>query len=193
MKDHIGVLAGFARLLEHPEDFGVELVLAGPAHGGVADDPEGPEVLLEVEDAWRALPERVRGRAHLAQLPMADADENAAMVNALQRHAAVVVQKSLREGFGLTVTEAMWKRRPIVASAVGGIQDRIRDGIEGLLVRDPTDADETARALRRVFESPELGVRMGNAAYERVRKEYLSISSLERWGWLMQLLYRERS
>ena len=189
MKDHIGVLAGFARLLEHSEDFGAELVLAGPAHGGSPTIPRDRRCSARSRRRGERCPSGCARRVHLAQLPMADADENAAMVNALQRHAAVVVQKSLREGFGLTVTEAMWKRRPIVASAVGGIQDQIRDGIEGLLVRDPTDAGETARALRRVLESPELGVRMGNAAYERVRKEYLSISSLERWGWLMQLLY----
>ena len=189
MKDHIGLLAGFTKLLEQGDDLGAELILAGPAQGGVADDPEGPEVLREVEHAWQALSEQVRRRVHLAELPMVDRDENAAMVNALQRHATVVVQKSLREGFGLTVTEAMWKKRAVVASAVGGIQDQIDDGIEGLLVRDPSDASETARALRRVLESPELRVRMGDAAYKRVCSEYLSVSSLERWGWLIQLLY----
>ena len=70
----------------------------------------------EVEAAWRGLPQRVRRRVHLALLPMDDADENAVIVNALQRRADVVVQKSLAEGFGLTVSEAMWKGRPVVAS-----------------------------------------------------------------------------
>lgn len=189
MKDHVGVIECFARLLEQPDDLGAHLVLAGPSATGVADDPEGPDVLAEVEAAWRSLPEGVRRRVHIVQLPMVDRDENAAMVNALQRHATVVVQKSLREGFGLTVTEAMWKRRPIVASAVGGIQDQIRDGIEGLLVRDPAAPDETARALRRILESPELGRRLGDAAHARVCADYLSITSLERWGRLIQLLY----
>jgi trehalose synthase len=191
MKDHVGVLEGFARLLdEQPRELGAQLVLAGPSAGGVADDPESTEVLREIEHAWRSRPERVRRRVQVVQLPMTDTDENAAMVNALQRHASVIVQKSLREGFGLTVTEAMWKRRPIVASAVGGIQDQIRDGVEGLLVHDPTDAAETARALWRVLESPDLGRRLGAAARERVRERYLSIASLERWGRLIQLLYR---
>ena len=189
MKDHIGVLEGFARLLKQPVDHGAELVLVGPSVDGVADDPEGPEVLGEVERAWTQLPEKVRTRSHLVELPMDDADENAAMVNALQRHAAIVVQKSLREGFGLTVTEAMWKRRPIVASAVGGIKDQIRDGVEGLLVRDPTNPDETARALQCVLDSAELGTRLGQAAYVRVCERYLSISALERWMRLLQLLY----
>ena len=79
---------------------------------------------------------------------MDDVDENAIIVNALQRHAAVVVQKSLVEGFGLTVTEAMWKGRPVVASKVGGIQDQITDGRDGLLVDDPYDIEGFAAAPR---------------------------------------------
>lgn len=189
MKDHVGLLEGFARLLEHPVDHGAELVLAGPSVRGVADDPEGPEVMEDLKVAWSGLPEKVRRRAHIAELPMDDPEENAAMVNALQRHAAIIVQKSLREGFGLTVTEAMWKRRPIVASAVGGIRDQIRDGIEGLLVHDPTNPDETAGALQRILGSPELGQRLGAAAYCRACERYLSISALERWARLLQLLY----
>src|SRR4029079_7171151 len=109
------------------------------------------------------------------QLPMIDNEENAAMVNALQRHAAVIVQKSLHEGFGLTVTEAMWKRRPVVASAVGGIRDQIRDGIDGLLVHDPTNLGELSRLIERVLSDPDLGRRLGNAGYEQVRERYLSI------------------
>ena len=81
---------------------------------------------------------------HLVVLPMDDADENAIIVNAIQRHAYVVVQKSIVEGFGLTVTEAMWKSRPVIATAVGGIQDQITDGRDGLLIADPHDLDEFA-------------------------------------------------
>ncbi len=196
MKDHVGVLESFARLVrgdaaDAPLD--THLVLAGPSVSGVADDPEGPSVHAEVKAAWRALPDAVRRRVHLVELPMDDADENAAMVNALQRHAAVIVQKSLREGFGLTVTEAMWKRRPVLASAVGGIQDQIRDGVDGLLVHDPTDRAETAALLARVLSDPELGVRLGDAAYERVRADYLSVASLERWADLLELLHDARS
>ena len=78
---------------------------------------------------------------------MDDPEENAAIVNALQRHAAVVVQKSLAEGFGLTVAEAMWKGRPVVASAVGGIQDQIEDGVTGVLLDDPRDLAAFGAAL----------------------------------------------
>ena len=117
-------------------------MLAGPDVAAVADDPEGAEVLAEVERRWRELPRAGRRRVHLALLPMDDADENAVMVNALQRRADVVVQKSLAEGFGLTVAEAMWKGRPVVASRVGGIQDQIEDGETGVLV-------DAARPRRR--------------------------------------------
>jgi trehalose synthase len=82
-------------------------MLAGP--GAVADDPEAATVRQEVHELWESLPAGDRRRVHLANIPTDDVDENATIVNALQRHAAVVVQKSLAEGFGLTVTEAMWK------------------------------------------------------------------------------------
>ena len=90
-------------------------------------------------EAWRALPHERRARVQLACLPMADIDENAAIVNALQRHSAIVVQKSIQEGFGLTVAEAMWKSRAVVATAVGGIRDQVTDGETGVLLDDPHD------------------------------------------------------
>lgn len=188
MKDHLGVLDAFARLALQPDALRSELVLAGPSVRGVADDPEGPDVFQEIEHAFRALPEPIRRRVHIVQVPMDDVEENAAIVNALQRHSAVIIQKSLREGFGLTVTEAMWKRRPIVASAVGGIVDQIRDGVEGLLVYEPRNADETATAIRRVLRDQELAKRMGDAAHERACRDYTSIASLERWGELLRVL-----
>ena len=114
LKDPLGVLAGFVEHVRADED--PHLVLAGPDVTAVADDPEGAEVLAEVEAAWRELPRAARRRVHLALLPMEDPDENAVIVNALQRRADVVVQKSIAEGFGLTVAEAMWKGRPVVAT-----------------------------------------------------------------------------
>ena len=95
----------------------------------LTDDPEGAQVLGECRHLRAALPPSKRARVHLCCLPMDDVDENAHLVNALQRHATVVVQKSLLEGFGLTVTEPMWKERPVVASAVGGITDQIEDDV----------------------------------------------------------------
>ena len=108
LKDMEGVLRGFVDHLDRlPED--AHLVLAGPDVSGVTDDPEGAAVLRSCRALRASLPRPGRARVHLTALPMDDVDENAHLVNALQRHAAVVVQKSLVEGFGLTVTEPMWK------------------------------------------------------------------------------------
>jgi trehalose synthase len=186
MKDPLGVLEGFAENVASVVHGGADLVLAGPQMHGVADDPEGPQVFGEVESAWRALPDALRRSVHLAQLPMEDSEENGAIVNALQRHAAIVVQKSLQEGFGLTVTEAMWKSRPVVASAVGGIQDQIDDGVDGLLVRDPADLREFGAAICLLLEDTSLAERLGTAAHDRVVANSLSLASLANWAELLR-------
>jgi trehalose synthase len=188
MKDPIGVLQGFARLIDPVAPRGAHLVLAGPSVHAVADDPEGAKVFADLEQVLLTLPDAVRRCVHLAMLPMTDIEENAAIVNALQRHAAVIVQKSLVEGFGLTVTEAMWKRRPVVASAVGGILDQIRDEVDGLLVRNPYDPVEFSEAVRRVLLDDELARKLGEGGYRRVRDNYLSVSALERWTELIGLV-----
>jgi len=172
LKDMSGVLTGFADSLSRlPSD--VHLMLVGPDVLGVSDDPEGVEVLFECVDQWKALPIQTRQRVHLVSLPMDDVDENAHLVNALQRHASVAVQKSLVEGFGLTVTEPMWKARPVVASAVGGIQDQIVDGESGLLLTDPADLDGFADLLVSVLGDDALAGRLGVTARERVRDRFL--------------------
>jgi trehalose synthase len=154
------------------------LMLAGPAVAAVVDDPEGALVLDQTRAALERLPDGVRERCHLATLPMIDAEENAAIVNALQRHAAVVVQKSLAEGFGLTVAEAMWKARPVVASRVGGIQDQIEDGRSGVLLDDPADLEAFGAALTGLLRDPAGADRMGAEARERVREHYLNARHL---------------
>jgi trehalose synthase len=183
LKDPIGVLEGFVRQDGAVE--GAQLVLAGPAPTGVADDPEAAEVLAQVVSAREALPPEVRRRVHLASLPMDDPEENAAIVNALQTRADVVVQKSLAEGFGLTVAEAMWKGRPVVASAVGGIQDQVTDGVTGLLV-DAHDLDAFGRSVVRLLQDHELARRLGAAARERVRDEFLEPRHLRQWFEVVQ-------
>ncbi len=169
LKDAAGVLRGFALLLRQTPHLRVELVLAGPAVTSVADDPDAAATLEDVLALWRRQSHFVRQRIHLACLPMTDLEENAAIVNALQRHAAVVTQKSLQEGFGLTITEAMWKARPVVASAVGGLQDQVLPGENGLLVRNPEDRAEFAGAVRTLLEAPERATLMGLRAHEHVR------------------------
>jgi trehalose synthase len=188
LKDPVGVLHAFLRLVGGSCPAGAELVLAGPNVNGVTDDPEGPRVFDDVVQAWRRLPHAVRDRVHLATLPTADVEENAAIVNALQRHAAVVVQKSLHEGFGLTVAEAMWKERAVVASAVGGIQDQIEDGRNGLLLKDPADLDGLAAMLRSLLADGERRQRMGQAARERVREKFLGIGHLLQYARLFEEL-----
>ncbi|HEX5533185.1 MAG TPA: glycosyltransferase [Actinomycetales bacterium] len=172
LKDMSGVLTSFAEYFaDGPED--VHLVLAGGEVSQVADDPEGAEVLEECLAQWRGLPAHVRRRTHLAALPMEDWDENALIVNALQRHARVVVQKSLMEGFGLTVTEALWKGTPVIASAVGGIRDQIVDGRDGLLLEDPRDLEGLARLIKRVLDDEGLASRLGRAGHERAKDQFL--------------------
>jgi trehalose synthase len=172
LKDMAGVLTAFAsHVAELPDD--VHLMLVGPEASGVSDDPEGADVLAECRDIWRVQPVDLQHRLHLCSLPMDDVDENAHLVNALQRHATVVVQKSLVEGFGLTVTEPMWKARPVIATRVGGIQDQIIHGESGLLLDDPTDHDGFADLLLSVLRDEGMAGRLGGAAHQRVRERFL--------------------
>ncbi len=172
LKDPLGVMDGFARYVApHAEG---HLLLAGPAVKRVADDPEQPRVMRRLEARWRRLPRRVRARVHLARLPMEDEEENAALVNALQRHSRVAVQKSLAEGFGLTVAEAMWKARPVVATRVGGIEDQIEHGRSGLLIDDPADLEAFGRAVVGLLRDPAAAQGLGVAARSRVRRHFLA-------------------
>jgi trehalose synthase len=185
LKDMAGVLTGFSRALpDLPDD--VHLLLVGPEASGVSDDPEGAQVLAECRELRRVLDRSRQERIHLVELPMDDVDENAHIVNALQRHASVIVQKSLVEGFGLTVTEAMWKARPIVASAIGGIRDQITDGEQGLLLQDPRDLTSFAAALIRLVDDAEESARLGKAAQQRVQDRFLGDRHLEQYVDLFQ-------
>ncbi len=176
LKDPLGVVDGFVRHIAPGTD--VHLVYAGPAVEAVADDPEGALVLDRVRAHRETLPSEVRERVHLLMLPMDDLEENAAIVNALQRAASVVVQKSLAEGFGLTVAEAMWKARPVVASRVGGIVDQVEHERSGLLLDDPRDGAAFGRAVKRLLADPDEATTLGLAARERVREHFLSDRSL---------------
>jgi trehalose synthase len=186
LKDPLGVLDGFAAHAAPGCD--AHLVLAGPACDAVADDPEGPGVLAAVRGAWDALPDDIRRQIHIATLPMDDVEENAAIVNAIQRHAEIVVQKSLAEGFGLTVAEAMWKRRPVIASRIGGIQDQIADGESGVLLDDPRDLRAFGDAILALLADPARERAIGLAAQERVRHTFLGPHHLSRYFELIQRL-----
>ena len=176
LKDPVGVIEGFARYVAPETD--AHLIVAGPAVSAVSDDPEGADVLEESRATWSQLSEDMRARIHLATLPMDDGEENAAIVNALQRRSHVVVQKSLAEGFGLTVAEAMWKGRPVVASKIGGIQDQISHGETGVLVDDAGDLQAYGAAVLALLKDPARAQRIGAAARERVRDEFLGARHL---------------
>ena len=190
LKDPPGVIRGFA---EHvPERTGAHLIYAGPAVSAVADDPEGMQVLQDALSLWKQLPEDARRRIHLATIPMDDLAENATIVNALQRYATVITQKSLAEGFGLTVAEAMWKGRPVVASRIGGIETQIVHGETGMLLDDPRDLRAFGAAITGLLEDRARAEDMGRRARERVRDEFASPRSLLDYLSLIRKLLVER-
>jgi len=157
-KDMSGVIKAWRQI---HEEIDCRVVLCGSM---ASDDPEGVGIFQEVMDDTKD--ERDAGHVILIT------DASNLEVNALQRAAAVVTQKSLREGFGLTVTEAMWKAKPVVSTKVGGIPLQIRSGETGLLV-DPKDDDAFTQAVARVLREPDLGMELGMRAKEKVRQDFL--------------------
>jgi trehalose synthase len=180
MKDMRGVMQAFVDHLDAMHD--AHLVLCGPDARGVTDDPEGQLVLDECLAAWAELPPAARDRVHLGCVPMDDIDVAAIVCNSLQRHATIAVQKSLAEGFGLTVAEAMWKSRPVVGSAVGGIVDQILPGETGYLVDDPRDLDACAAAVAALLDDPARAAAMGEAGRHRATEAVLGDRHLEQWA-----------
>lgn len=157
------------------------LVLAGPDPASVADDPEGLDVVLELADRYMKLDGALQKDVALVSMPMESRRENALMVNALQRCASVVVQNSIQEGFGLTVTEAMWKRRVVVGSQACGIRQQIREGIDGRLVESATDPETIAMVLDDVLSDPYHRDYLASHAQRRVHEEFLVFSQLRKW------------
>jgi trehalose synthase len=166
LKDMPGVVRCVVGL---PQD--AHIVLAGTEPTEIPDDLEGLAVLAEVRDVLTGLSEADRARVHLVNISLKQPEHNARVVNALQRRADVVLQKSLQEGFGLTVTEAMVKGRAVVASEVGGLRQQITDGYNGLLV-DPADLDGVRAALVRLLADPALRREFGERARAGVLERY---------------------
>jgi trehalose synthase len=179
LKDMSGVMTGFAKYVA-PGDNGY-LLLVGPAVAGVADDPEGAAVFADCLLQWRELPAAVRSRVLLVTLPLERVNHRGVLVGILQRHAAVIAQKSLAEGFGLTVAEGMWKARPVVGSAVGGIIDQIADGT-GILLPDPRDLRAFGVAVRELLDDPDESGRMGRAAQTYIGQHYVGDVHLLRYA-----------
>lgn len=158
-KDPEGVIRAFQKARKEEE---CTLVLVGNV---ATDDPEGAEV-------YRSL------LAHRSERIIVKSVQDGALVNALQRRAAVVLQKSIREGFGLTVSEAMWKGAAVIGGNVGGIRHQIQDGESGFLV---SSVDEAAERIVRLLRDPDLARQLGRAAHERVREHFLFTRTVEQY------------
>lgn len=163
LKDPVGVIAAYKLVRKYAD---CQLVLAG---GGASDDPEGGQVLAEVREAAGNDPD-----IHILELPPWSALE----INALQRASTVILQKSLREGFGLTVTEGLWKKKPVVASAVGGIPLQVIHKLTGLLAHS---VEGTAYQIRYLLSHPALAQRLGEMGHEHVKENFLVTRNLKRY------------
>jgi len=163
LKDPIGVVRAYQIVKRY---FDCQLVLAG---GGAADDPEGEAVLAEVRDAAGKDPD-----IFILDLPPWSALE----INALQCASTIIIQKSLREGFGLTVTEGLWKKKPVVASAVGGIPTQVIHKHTGLLAHS---VEGTAYQIRFLLSHPGIARKLGEQGHEHVRENFLITSSVRRY------------
>lgn len=157
------------------------LVLAGPDPASVQDDPEAQEVLAELRGAYLALRPDIQDAIAIISLPMGSPEHNALLVNALQRCSDVVAQNSLQEGFGLTVSEAMWKHTAVMGSSAAGLRQQIRPELDGALVSDAEDADEIARTLGALLRDPERRQVLGRRAQQRVHHDFLVFTQVRKW------------
>jgi len=169
-KDPVGVVQAFKQARKYVD---CQLVLAG---GGASDDPEGAAVLKEVKDAVGQDPDII-----ILELPPWCALE----INALQRASTIIVQKSIREGFGLTVTEALWKGKPTIAGAVGGIPNQIIHKLTGALVHS---VDGCAYQIRYLLTHPEFARQLGQNGREHVKENFLMSTNVRRWLLLLRVL-----
>jgi trehalose synthase len=194
LKGFAPLMQGFLRLKRRAEDRTSEyaerhlrclriarLVMAGPDPAAVRDDPEGREVLDELRRIYLELPAECQADVALVTLPMASRKQNALTVNAIQRCSTIIVQNSIREGFGLTATEAMWKRVPIVGTRAHGLRTQIRQGIDGVLILDPRDPEEIAEVLDDHLRNNVNRVIMSRRAQRRVHQEFLVFTQLCHW------------
>ncbi len=172
LKDPVGVIEAYLRVKKYID---CQLILAG---GTATDDLEGLKVLDEVRERSKKDKD-----IHILLLPQNDIE-----VNALQRASTVIVQKSLKEGFGLTVAEALWKAKPVVASSVGGIPLQIKHKYSGLLSRS---IDGTAFAIKQLLNSPEYALKLGENGRENVRNNFLLTRHLKDYILLFLSLYHK--
>ena len=158
-----------------------QLVLAGPEPSAVQDDPEGMGVLEDLRNYYKKLPADDQNDISILTLPMSSCSQNHLMVNALQRCSSLVAQNSLQEGFGLTATEAMWKKVPVLGTTACGLRQQIREGKDGLLTINPIDPEEITENLERILTKPKLLEKWGKSAQKRVFKKFLIFNQIEKW------------
>jgi len=170
LKDPVGVVHAFKLAKKYVD---CQLVLAG---GGATDDPEGAVVLQEVKEAAGNDPDII-----ILDLPPWCAFQ----INAIQRASTIIVQKSLKEGFGLTVTEALWKGKPTIAGAVGGIPNQIIHKLTGVLVHS---VEGCAFQIRYLLTHPEFARSIGVNGREHVKENFLMTTNVKRWLLLFRLL-----
>jgi trehalose synthase len=168
------------------------LVLAGPDPESVQDDPEGLDVLEELKQRYLQMTPRLQHDVAFITLPMGSRKHNALLVNALQRAATIVVQNSIQEGFGLTVTEAMWKNAAVIGTRAVGIRQQIVDGEHGLLVDDPEDTRALADTMDRFLGDIAARDHCGRAARRRVHDDFLVFTQLRKWLALLEDLVSAR-
>jgi trehalose synthase len=161
------------------------LVLAGPDPDSIQDDPGAREVLATLRGEYAALPAPIQHDIAIVTLPMRSREQNALLVNALQRASSVIVQNSLREGFGLTIAEAMWKRIPVLTNSQAcGPRTQARDGLDGRLIDDPTNVQEIQRVITGMLSAPEQWEHWGRNGQRRVHELFLVTSQLRQWAHL---------
>ncbi len=175
LKDPVGVIQAYKIVKKR---YDVQLVLAG---GGASDDPEGAAVLQEVQEMGADDPD-----VKILLLPAYSDKE----INALQRASTVVLQKSIKEGFGLTVTEAMWKNKPVIGGATGGIRKQIIDGVTGYLVHS---IEGTARRIIDILNDPKHAELIARNGFEHVRNNFLLTRHLKDYMLVMIALERDGS
>jgi len=174
LKDPLGVIAAYRLVQEHID---CSLLLAG---GTATDDPEGQRVFEEVQEAAKGDPD-----IHILAMAQNDLE-----INALQRASTVILQKSLKEGFGLTVAEALWKAKPVVASNVGGIPLQVTHKYSGLLCYSPEGA---AFAVKQLLSSPEFARKIGENGREHIRNNFLITRHLRDYMLLFLSLYHREN
>lgn len=158
------------------------LVLGGPDPSSVSDDPEGQEVLEELISFYQSLDDGIQRDIALIAFPMESRKENALMVNAVQRASTIVVQNSIREGFGLTVTEAMWKHTAVLSNMQAcGPRQQIRDGVDGRMINSPENIEQLGLTLIDMLQRPEDRGVWGMNAQRRVHQDFLIFSQLRKW------------